>query len=364
MNLRRVLLRPLSPVYVAGQALERKVSHRLHGRPQALPSPVISVGSVSAGGAGKTPMVLLLAEMLRRREYAVRILTRGYGRRGKGTERVDPQGDAEHFGDEPMLLARRAGVPVVVGADRYRAGHLAEELGTKDAKQLTVHLLDDGFQHQRLLRDIDVVLLTRRDLEDMPLPAGNLREPLRALRRADVIVLREDEAAGLLPAVEELLRELPDARDATDATKDRRQKAPALWRVRRSQQITPELKPGSPRRVLVFCGIARPEEFLAMLGKIGVQPVGTVLFRDHHRYHGRDLERIAHTAKELKATALLTTEKDAVKLTEAMRLRLENAAPLHIAELHGELVDERAAMDDLISLEGRLDRRRRRAARL
>lgn len=370
MSLRRVLLRPLSRVYAAGLALERGAERALRRERRTLKGVVISVGSVSAGGAGKTPMVLLLAEVLSRREYAVRILTRGYGREARTIERVDPAGEAAHFGDEAMLLARRSGVPVIVGADRYAAGLLAEDLEAGDAGRTIVHLLDDGLQHRRLHRDLDVVLLTRRDVEDTLLPAGDLREPLSALRRADVLVLREEEAESLRPVVEELLR-------TRQRSETRWQAMPPFWLVRRSVRFAAEARrfapeaartgPGEPpvRAVsaLAFCGIARPEGFLEMLRGAGVDTVRTVLFADHHRYRERDVERLVRKARTSGADGFVTTEKDAVKLTDTMRRVLEAAGPLRVAELDVAFVDERAAMEELIGLVARLDRRRRAGRR-
>ena len=178
MRLRRPLLLPLSPLYGAVLAVKRQMFRAGRLKQQRLANVVISIGSVSAGGAGKTPVVMALAGMLRRRGYAVTILTRGFGRAPKTIERVEPYGDAAWFGDEPVMMAQRTGVPVFVGADRYSAGLLAEQ--AEATGKIAVHLLDDGFQHRRLARDIDIVLLTEEDVDDALLPAGNLREPLSA----------------------------------------------------------------------------------------------------------------------------------------------------------------------------------------
>ena len=142
-------------------------------RTHKLQGPVVSIGSISAGGAGKTPFLIMLGELLKQRGIAFDVLSRGYGRKTKGVRLVDPQGSPQEFGDEPLLIARKLGVPVIVGEDRYAAGQLAE---AKFGPQ--VHLLDDGFQHRRLARDFDIVLVTRRELRDTLLPSGRLREPL------------------------------------------------------------------------------------------------------------------------------------------------------------------------------------------
>lgn len=340
MNIRRPLLLPLTPLYGAGLAIKRQLF--LAGRLQQkrLANPVISIGSVSAGGAGKTPAVLMMADVLLRRGYEVSILTRGFGRAPQTVERVVPYGDAAWFGDEPMLLAQRSGAPVFVGADRYRAGLLAEQ--SRVAGKIGVHLLDDGFQHRQLARDLDIVLLTKEDSDDMLLPAGNLREPLSALGEADVIVLREEEAEGLRNFVAGLAR---------------KKKPPAIWVMRR-RLILGETGAAIPcKRPLAFCGIARPRDFSSMLVANGCQPVKTIAFADHHAYTDADIGELKERALEYGADGLVTTEKDAVKLTPAMRQRLAEVGPLMVARLAVSLVDESNAVLQLISMVRRLDRR-------
>jgi tetraacyldisaccharide 4'-kinase len=316
----RPWLLPLVPVYAAVLGVKAWMVERGWLRRRRLGRPVISVGSVSAGGAGKTPVVLLLAELLGQAGFAVRILSRGYGRGATAIERVDAGGDAARFGDEPMLLARRVRetAAVYVGTDRYRAGRLAESSAPGD-----VYLLDDGFQHRKLARDLDLVLLTQADVEDCLLPAGNLREPLGALRRADVVVLREEDAE-LAGFVAEMCRG---------------KAAPEVWVIRR-RLATASL----PARPVVFSGIARPESFVAMLAKAGCETVAEVRFRDHHRYTEADIERLVGVARENGADGFVTTEKDAVKLSAGMLLRL---GAVVVPELRVELMDEAAAMERL-----------------
>lgn len=334
MSLRRPLLLPLTPLYAAVLAAKR-LAFRLGLRKQRrLTHPVISIGSVSAGGAGKTPVVMMLAEMLRRRGYAVSILTRGFGRAPKTVERVDAHGDPAWFGDEPVLMAQRSGVPVFVGANRYQAGLLAER--SEEEGKIAVHLLDDGFQHRKLARDVDVVLLTVDEVYDSLLPAGNLREPLAMLRRADIIVVREEEVEQLSGFIKKL----------------RKIRQPAVWVIRRSLSLN-----GMGTRPLAFCGIARPENFIASLSAIGRDPVETVTFPDHHAYSERDINRLTEKARKHGTDSFVTTEKDAVKLTPTMREQLRAAGPLMIARLGVEMVDEQEAMPQLISLCERLDRR-------
>jgi tetraacyldisaccharide 4'-kinase len=146
-----------------------------------LKGPVVSVGNLTVGGSGKTPFVILLGELLKARGIEFDVLSRGYGRKFKGIALVDPSGSPEQFGDEPLLIARRLEVPIIVGADRYQAGKFSE-----DKFEPRLHILDDGFQHRALAREFDIVLINPEDAHDSLLPRGRLREPLSSLKRADV----------------------------------------------------------------------------------------------------------------------------------------------------------------------------------
>lgn len=341
MSARRRYLTPLVPLYAAGLRWKKWLLSVGRLKRNRLSHVVISVGSLSAGGAGKTPVVLMLADILRRRDYAVRILTRGYGRTSTRVERVEPLGDPARYGDEPILLAQRSGAPVYVGADRYKAGLMAADLPTE---KIVVNLLDDGFQHRRLARDLDIVLVTAHDVLDTLLPAGDLREPLSALVDADVVMIREDEVA--------------EVRDHVIAA-TREKGVPPLWLIRRRLELSDGLVT-VPERPLVFCGIARPENFTAMLEEQGVRGVATVVYPDHYAYTDRDITQLLDGALESGADGFITTEKDAVKLSRGMRSRLEWAGPLIISQLSVELVDEKGSLEQMIAMVKRLDRRRGR----
>jgi tetraacyldisaccharide 4'-kinase len=342
MSIRRPWLLPLAPLYGAALAMKRRLFQLGWLKQNRLTSPVISVGSVSAGGAGKTPMVLMLARILRHRGYAVRILTRGYKRSSEITSRVEPFDDAAWQGDEPVLLAQRSGVPVFVGADRYEAGVMAEQ--DEPSEKLVVHLLDDGFQHRKLARDVDIVLLTQADVEDTLLPAGNLREPLSTVAEADVVVLREEEATSLRSVVAGLSGQ---------------KRAPAIWVIRRSLSLGEGGDVALPAKPLAFCGIARPESFPTMLAAQGYEPMDTMIFPDHHAYDDGDIRRLIERARQVEANGFVTTEKDAVKLTPILRDHLETVGPVVVARLSVELLDEQESLSQLVAMVGRLDRRRR-----
>jgi tetraacyldisaccharide 4'-kinase len=251
-------------------------------------------------------------------------------------EKVRPEVEnaARRFGDEPVLIAEEAGVPVWVGTDRYVAGRRAEE--QTEGSVRGVHLLDDGFQHRQLGRSVDIVLVTSEDLEDTLLPAGNLREGLSALQRADVLVVRQNEVDADIDAGEPSVN-----KRAWEMLREHGQ----MWIVRRKLVFPAPLRVfGAGLRPVAFCAIARPEDFAAMLQNAGCGVVEAVAFSDHHRYTAADVERVIELAKSLNGSGFVTTEKDAVKLTEAMRQRLEEHGPLMVVALKAEFADPAAVL--------------------
>ena len=315
----RPLLWPLVPVYRLGLAL-RELQLRKGLKPiRRLRWPVVSIGNLSTGGAGKTPFTIALAKALTARGLHVDVLSRGYGRQRSALPLlVDPGGTAQEFGDEPLVIARESGVPVYVAAERYEAGRLAESEAS-GSSSLGLHLVDDGFQHRQLARDVDILLLSRRDLCDHLLPAGNLREALDAAERAHVIAIPADEA------------------DVEAEIKARGWKA-QVWRVRRHMEI-----PRVEGPVLAFCGIARPDQFFKGLESAGVKLAARMAFADHHNYTGRDLEGLAKGARDAGATALLSTEKDRVRIGV-----LAAPLPIQTVKLRIEIENESAAIEWLI----------------
>jgi tetraacyldisaccharide 4'-kinase len=289
-------MNPLTRLYGNASALRNRLFDRGVLASRRLTKPVISVGSLSAGGAGKTPFVIALGQLLKARGISFDVLSRGYRRKTRGILVVEPAGCAADFGDEPLLIARRLNVPVVVGERRYDAGLLAEQ---RFSSQL--HILDDGFQHRSLARDFDIVLMTAADFRDRLLPSGRLREPFSALTRADAVVLPVGLAVDH-PALRQKL----------------------VWRVEREIVV-----PGHLRTPVVFCGIARPEQFFAQVRAAGIAVAAEVALRDHHTYDDNDLNRLLALRAKLGADGFLTTEKDAVNLGPLQC----NLAPLVIAVL-------------------------------
>jgi len=330
-------------------ALMRRAWYARAGRRRRLHHRVISVGNLSVGGSGKTPVVAALASLLLQRGERPVILTRGYGRR-EATEGVLVVSDGQHVlepvarsGDEPQLLARTLpGVPVLVCADRYIAGLFAERhFG------VTVSILDDGFQHVQLERDIDLLLVPAADLDDRVLPSGRLREPLSAAHFADAVLVpgTEDEVAQVAAALEHhnAFRVVPhyghlcrvqkdpaytDNVGRDSAYTDDVGRDPAYTDKAYTDKVGRVLSdppgrvlsdpPGRvlsdpPGRVVAFAGIARPERFFGALRSLGYDVARELAFRDHHWYTARDREVIQSAAREADAALVVTTAKDAVR---------------------------------------------------
>jgi tetraacyldisaccharide 4'-kinase len=339
--MRRLWLAPFVPIYAAGTALADLSAKIVN--PRRLAWPVISIGNLSTGGSGKTPLTIALAQLLTARGVAVDILSRGYGREDQSTaaQQVDPDGDVAQFGDEPLLIARATGLPVYIAPQRYQAGLLAEageranpsrqketsgsrdktagQVDSSPSQRPHAHILDDGFQHRQLARTVDILLLDRTDFHDTLLPAGNLREALHAAKRADILAIPADD-----PAFEAELR-------AWGWTGP-------IWRLRRTMDI-----PFLAGPVLAFCGVARPEQFFSGLAAAGLRLARRIAFPDHHAYLPRDIKRLNHAAKGVGAVAILTTEKDKVRMKPASL-----ACPLIAVPLRTEIEDEPAAINCLI----------------
>jgi tetraacyldisaccharide 4'-kinase len=301
-------LRPLAMLYGALTGLHRALYRFGLRRPQRLPVPVVIVGNVVAGGAGKTPVVIAIIEHLQAQGLRPGVIARGYGRRGDGgcrEVRADDT-DAASTGDEPLLLARHCQVPVVVGARRADAARLL--LARYPRTQVLVS--DDGLQHLALARDLEICVFDARGIGNgWLLPAGPLREAWP--RRAD-LVLRPAALAGI--AGDELERRLSGEAVRGDGTR---------------RQLTHVCGP-SMQPVIAVAGIAQPEAFFAMLRAAGVVPAQTRALADHHDFDAQPVDLPA-------GMTVVCTEKDAVKLWRhrpdawAVPLQVQIAAPFWTA---------------------------------
>ncbi|MGH9435226.1 MAG: tetraacyldisaccharide 4'-kinase [Terriglobia bacterium] len=303
-------LSPLSSIY--GRAAEVRSSAYRRGwlGTRRLSHPVISVGNLTLGGTGKTPLVALMAKLLLSHGVIPAILTRGYARKkGPSLILLDPANerapDPREVGDEPALLAAALPeVPIAVCADRYRGGRAAEA-----RFQIGAFLLDDGFQHLRLARDLDIVALdgTQEISRDATLPAGRQRERLSALTRAHAAVITRAGQADSIGIEQQ-------ARGINSAIKIFHSDTKLLgWvEVSSGRHLPPNWLFG--RRVCAFCAIGNPQAFFRDLVRWGMELAGAHAFRDHHAYTNSDVAHLVLSAHSAGGATLVTTAKDVMNL--------------------------------------------------
>jgi tetraacyldisaccharide 4'-kinase len=279
-----IVAKPLELIWRGVNRVRRALYGRGILKSKRLPRPVIAIGNLAAGGAGKTPAVITIARYLTRRGFRVAILTRGYGRQGNDAGLVTSL-DAARFGDEPVLLkSKLKSVDVIVGAKRYE--NAVQFLHQNDCD---LFILDDGFQHLQLARDIDIVIDGA---------TGVMREGRSALADADFVIERN-------------------------------------LRIDVPQELT-------SRRLFAFAGLADNEQFFASLRALGLHLVATRSFRDHHRYSAADIAAIRDAARAAGAEVIVTTEKDAVKIDERdiIPIPAEMIVAPEILEAIGEAMDQ------------------------
>jgi tetraacyldisaccharide 4'-kinase len=309
--------RPALPWYLLGWPLARLWQWGAHRRQSAderrarrLPVPVISVGNLTMGGTGKTPCVLRLVELLEERGYKPGILTRGYGRHSPEPSIQIGPGEAvlpHHTGDEAQIFIGSGLAPVGIGADRF-------DSGTRLLRRfdIGVFVLDDGFQHRKLARDVDIVLIDALHPfggGDV-FPLGRLREPIAGLSRAGIVLLTRCDASDLAePIAREVRRWNPRAPIFQSSVE------PWAW-VEYGAGNRVALGDRPFQRIGAFCGLGNPATFRRTLEKLGVEIADWVEFNDHHRYRPRELRHLAAQSAACGATALVTTQKDAINLCE------------------------------------------------
>lgn len=264
----------------------------------AASAPVVSVGALSAGGAGKTPFAIFLAKTLYEMGFAPALVGRGYKSAGSGL-RVVCDGrkiiaGPREAGDEMYMIAKKLGLPVVVHEKKFVAAQYAAEAFTPD-----LIIIDDGFQHRRLKRDFDIVLIDEATLANPRLlPKGRLREPFESLRRADAIVFSNCAAPT-------------DFQYSYGAIIcEAKTKTGAIYNLFSNKE---NVDSDRLKRLAAVCGIARPERFFATLDRLGHSVAAKIKFKDHWDYSIRDVSRIVQTAAGENG-AIITTEKDAGKL--------------------------------------------------
>jgi len=333
----RLLLTPLAQIWERGGARRRA---RFTQGIQKLNVPVISVGNITVGGTGKTPTVLRLAQRLSEGGFRPGVLTRGYGRTSPHEVCIARRGgemSRAHTGDEAQLLLRSGLVALGVGADRAEAGRQLEERGLAD-----VLILDDGFQHARIARDFDLVLIDALapfgSFQVMPL--GRLREPLAELRRASAFLITRVQPGSPVAAIEKQLRlwnrSAPIFRSRVAAQE---------WRELDGEEERFGATELPFRQTLAFCGLGNPRSFWNTLRELAIEPVESLEYGDHHLYTPREVRRFGQLGRALGVQALLTTEKDAMNLCE---LTAEAIQPLRLFALRIGVEIEQE--DELIAL--------------
>jgi tetraacyldisaccharide 4'-kinase len=311
---------PLEFLYYIGYRLKKQRSFRLQ---RSLPHTVISIGNITVGGTGKTPATIAVAQESVKRGFSPVVLTRGYRGSVKGPCIVSPDKVlADSFtgnphavihtvkdaGDEPVLMAERLkGVPVIKSASRYEGGIFALQSFLSNPEAPFIFILDDGFQHWRLYRDINIVLIDGLNPfgNRKMLPLGILREPLGELKRADIFVITKCRD-------EQLAEELRDAWPGKPVYFSEYR----VVRARNRAAAELPLEALRNRRAFAFCGIAHPESFRQTLASLSLLPAGFKAYRDHYFYTAADMHDLERQSRRLQCDVLLTTEKDMIKLKE------------------------------------------------
>lgn len=296
----------------------------------------ISVGNITTGGTGKTPLVAFIADLLAKRGERVCILTRGYGRKDVSKRVLVSDLDqvlanSEDAGDEPLELAGKLLGKAIVVADRDR---VAAAKWARPQFGITAFILDDGFQHRRAKRDVDIVCIDATDPfgGGKVLPAGRLREPVAGLKRADAIVLTRVDLADDLAGVEDQIRTA-----APDVPVFRARARLSEFKPLNGAANEVDLASIDSLNAFAFCGLGNPLAFYSLVEREGFHLTATHSFRDHNRYTAVDLKTIEVTARGSSANLLLTTAKDAVKIDAG-----QFSLPCFSVEIEVEIDDAKA----------------------
>jgi tetraacyldisaccharide 4'-kinase len=334
----RALLYIPAGLYAAGVRLRHALYRHQLFKTHHLSAPVISIGNLTVGGTGKTPLTAFIARYLRDEGRSVAILSRGYKRSGTGRVEVSNEQSVlcgpQQSGDEPYLLAVACpGVRVIVDSDRYSAGRWLEQ-----QTKVSAFILDDAFQHLRVARDLNLLLLDATEpLSELRIvPFGRLREPLTAMQRADAVIITRADQPFDRAAFHSLIRQhggaaVPVFHATHEMTRLRRLKTTG------NAEFIPATN-FAQRRVAAVSGIARPERFIADLERLKIAIVLRRDFRDHHRYTAPELAEIFRQAQAAQAEAVIITEKDAANLPPAATGN--SLLPLYAAQIEFRCEEE------------------------
>ncbi|RKU27990.1 tetraacyldisaccharide 4'-kinase [Candidatus Poribacteria bacterium] len=331
----RFLLIPLSWLYGVGVWIRNRLYTFGVFKARTLPCRVISVGNIVVGGTGKTPAVIAIAKHLQEKNVRVGILLRGYKRVSR--EKVTIVSDGEKVcaslsesGDEADMMARHLdGIPIVVGGQRYQAGRIVLERFNID-----VLLLDDGFQHRQLARDVDILTLSTKHPFGDPerlLPAGTLREPPIALRRADIILLTHTDITHVSPPAKEVVKALAPNALVLESIHQPMHVYPLVPKGEKKEvDFRPNVKVLQGKRILAVCGIGQPETFVATLMRCSPREVELLAYPDHHDYTEADMRQIGTAFQAAAADLIVTTQKDEQKLAD---LVVQQELPIVVLEI-------------------------------
>lgn len=331
----RFLLIPLSWLYGVGVWVRNRLYTLGVLKARTLPCRVISVGNIVVGGTGKTPTVIAIAKHLQEKNVRVGILLRGYKRVSR--EKVTIVSDGEKVcaslresGDEAYMMARHLdGIPIVVGGQRYQAGRIVLERFNID-----VLLLDDGFQHRQLARDVDILTLSAKHPFGDPqrlLPTGTLREPPIALRRADIILLTHTDITHVSLSAKKMVEALAPNALVLESIHQSTYVYPLVPKGEKKEvDFRPTVEVLAGKRILAVCGIGQPETFVATLMRCSPEGVELLAYPDHHDYTEADVKQIGTTFQAAEADLIVTTQKDEQKLA---RLVAQQELPIVVLEI-------------------------------
>lgn len=313
-------------------------------KPRRLPCRVISVGNITVGGTGKTPAVIALAKHLQKEKVRVAILLRGYKRQSREKVTIVSDGETvcaslKESGDEAYMMARHlSGIPIVVSRQRYQAGQVALERFGVD-----VLLLDDGFQHRQLARDVDILTVPAHSVVGLPaapeypfkkrerlLPAGSLREPPTSLRRANIILLTHTDATDILLAKEGLKRLVPNALVLESIHQPVHFYPLASAKNAEGADYLSASEAIKGKRVLAVCGIGNPDGFVTTLMQCSPESVELLAYPDHHVYTEADLGKVYTAFQAAQVDLIVTTQKDEQKLAA---FAVDRELPIFVLEI-------------------------------
>lgn len=343
----RILLMPLCWLYRAVIWIRNYCWTVGIFKQKRLPCTVISVGNIVVGGTGKTPAVTAIAKLLENKGFQVAVLLRGYKRRSNEEITVVSNGEnrlctREESGDEADMLTRQlTNTPIVVGKQRYLTGKAALDRFKSD-----IVILDDGFQHRQLARDVDILTIdaTQPYGTGALLPIGTLREPISDLKRSDIILLTHTDAVG--KNIADLKAELNRLAPNTPILESKHQPTSLYWLNQADKRTKMPIENLTGKRLLAVCGIGNPNTFVATLGKYHPEAVELFAFPDHHVYTESDLQKIQYQIQQCEAEWIVTTQKDEQKLAS-----LSTELPIVVLAIELVITEGEAVLMDALQIQ-------------